>query len=91
MTGDELRLLLMAALPRVAEARDELRELEAAIGDGDLGVTVGDGALVGDAELVGGRDADELGLGADVGTGSGWQPTSPRQSTATAAAPAAAR
>ena len=45
MTGDELRVLLMAALPRVAEARDELRDLDAAIGDGDLGVTVGDGAL----------------------------------------------
>jgi dihydroxyacetone kinase len=45
MTGDELRRLLMAALPRVAEARDELRDLDAAIGDGDLGVTVGDGAL----------------------------------------------
>ena len=41
MTGDELRLLLIAALPRVAEARDELRDLDAAIGDGDLGVTVG--------------------------------------------------
>ena len=45
MTGDELRLLLIGALPRVAAARDELRDLDAAIGDGDLGVTVGDGSL----------------------------------------------
>lgn len=52
MTGDELRLLLIAALPRVAEARDELRDLDAAIGDGDLGVTVGDGALAAAAALA---------------------------------------
>ena len=52
VTGDELRLLLIAALPRVAEARDELRDLDAAIGDGDLGVTVGDGALATAAALA---------------------------------------
>ena len=52
MTGDELRALLVAALPRVAEARDELRDLDAAIGDGDLGVTVGDGALAATAALA---------------------------------------
>ena len=52
MTGDELRLLLIGALPRVAEARDELRDLDAAIGDGDLGVTVGDGSLAAAAALA---------------------------------------
>jgi dihydroxyacetone kinase-like protein len=52
MTGDELRRLLITALPRVAEARDELRDLDAAIGDGDLGVTVGDGALAATAALA---------------------------------------
>ena len=52
MTGDELRLLLMGALPRVAAARDELRDLDAAIGDGDLGVTVGDGAIAAAAALA---------------------------------------
>ena len=52
MTGDELRRLLIGALPRVAEARDELRDLDAAIGDGDLGVTVGDGALAAAAALA---------------------------------------
>ena len=51
MTGDELRLLLIGALPRVADARDELRDLDAAIGDGDLGVTVGDGSLAAAAAL----------------------------------------
>ena len=45
MTGEELRRLLVAALPAVAGARDELRDLDAAIGDGDLGITVGDGSL----------------------------------------------
>jgi dihydroxyacetone kinase-like protein len=52
MTGDDLRRLLIGALPRVAEARDELRDLDAAIGDGDLGVTVGDGALAAAAALA---------------------------------------
>ena len=51
MTGDELRLLLIGALRRVADARDELRDLDAAIGDGDLGVTVGDGSLAAAAAL----------------------------------------
>ena len=51
MTGDELRALLIAALPRVSAARDELRDLDAAIGDGDLGVTVGDGTLAAAAAL----------------------------------------
>ena len=44
MTGDELRRRLIAALPRLETARDELRDLDAALGDGDLGITVGDGA-----------------------------------------------
>lgn len=44
MTGDALRRRLIAALPRLEAARDELRDLDAALGDGDLGITVGDGA-----------------------------------------------
>lgn len=44
MTGDELRRLLLGALPRLVKARDELRDLDAAIGDGDLGITVADGS-----------------------------------------------
>jgi dihydroxyacetone kinase len=51
VTGEELRRLLIGALPRVADARDELRDLDAAIGDGDLGVTVGDGTLAAAAAL----------------------------------------
>lgn len=45
MNGIELRELLLDALPRLALARDELRDLDAAIGDGDLGITVSDGSL----------------------------------------------
>lgn len=45
MTGNEMRRLLIEAMPRIAAARDELRDLDAAIGDGDLGITIGDGAI----------------------------------------------
>jgi phosphoenolpyruvate---glycerone phosphotransferase subunit DhaL len=51
VTGEALRTLLVGALPRLAASRDELRDLDAAIGDGDLGVTVGDGALAAAAAL----------------------------------------
>lgn len=40
MTGDELRTLLDRAFEILAESEDELRDLDAAVGDGDLGVTV---------------------------------------------------
>jgi dihydroxyacetone kinase-like protein len=40
MTGDELRGLLDRAFEILAESEDELRDLDAAVGDGDLGVTV---------------------------------------------------
>lgn len=51
MTGEALRALLIGALTRLATSRDELRALDAAIGDGDLGVTVGDGSLAAAAAL----------------------------------------
>jgi dihydroxyacetone kinase-like protein len=44
VTGHELAELLAAALPQLERSRDELRDLDAAIGDGDLGITVADGA-----------------------------------------------
>ena len=44
MTGVELRALLDRALELVAENEDELRDLDSAIGDGDLGITVSRGA-----------------------------------------------
>jgi dihydroxyacetone kinase-like protein len=44
MTGDELRTLLDSAFEILAESEDELRDLDAAVGDGDLGVTVRGGA-----------------------------------------------
>jgi phosphoenolpyruvate---glycerone phosphotransferase subunit DhaL len=44
MTGDELRTLLDRAFEILAESADELRDLDAAVGDGDLGVTVRGGA-----------------------------------------------
>jgi dihydroxyacetone kinase-like protein len=43
MTGRELRRLLDAALASVGERADEFRELDAAVGDGDLGVTARQG------------------------------------------------
>jgi dihydroxyacetone kinase-like protein len=45
VTGAELRSLLDRALERVAKNEDELRDLDSAIGDGDLGITVSRGAL----------------------------------------------
>jgi dihydroxyacetone kinase-like protein len=40
MKAQELRQRLIAALPILDESSDELRELDSAVGDGDLGVTV---------------------------------------------------
>lgn len=53
MTGSELVALLDAALGRLAESRDELRELDAALGDGDLGITVSKGCEAVRAKLAG--------------------------------------
>jgi phosphoenolpyruvate---glycerone phosphotransferase subunit DhaL len=44
VTGAELRVLLDRALELVAKCEDELRDLDGAIGDGDLGITVSRGA-----------------------------------------------
>lgn len=44
MTGAELRVLLDRALELVMKSEDELRDLDSAIGDGDLGITVSRGA-----------------------------------------------
>lgn len=44
MNGPALVALLQDALPVLAGAQDELRDLDAALGDGDLGITVAKGA-----------------------------------------------
>jgi len=44
MTGAELRALLDRAFEILAESEDELRDLDAAVGDGDLGITVRGGS-----------------------------------------------
>lgn len=44
MNGSDLVALLDRALPVLAEHREELRDLDAALGDGDLGITVSKGA-----------------------------------------------
>jgi dihydroxyacetone kinase len=44
MTGAELRALLDRALELLAQSEDELRDLDGAVGDGDLGITVSRGA-----------------------------------------------
>ena len=56
MNGSELVALLDAALERLAESRDELRELDAALGDGDLGITVEKGCGAVRAKLAELRD-----------------------------------
>jgi dihydroxyacetone kinase-like protein len=43
MNGEGMVALLDPALARLGESRDELRDLDAALGDGDLGVTVSKG------------------------------------------------
>lgn len=45
-TGEtsELRSLLLAVMPEMGQYEEQLRELDAAIGDGDLGITVSSGA-----------------------------------------------
>lgn len=59
MKAPELSRLLQQAMPALAGSRDELRELDAAIGDGDLGITVGGGATaIGEALATGAGDAD---------------------------------
>lgn len=45
MTGADLSRLLPDALTRLADSKDELRDLDAAIGDGDLGITVSQGSI----------------------------------------------
>jgi len=44
MNGTELSAVLTTAFARLANASDELRELDAAVGDGDLGITITKGA-----------------------------------------------
>ncbi len=55
MNSEKLVALLKAALPLLESCRDELRDLDAAIGDGDLGITVAGGAaaVVRELEQVG--------------------------------------
>ena len=52
MKGDALVAVLDAALARLAESRDELRDLDAALGDGDLGITVSKGCEATRARLA---------------------------------------
>jgi phosphoenolpyruvate---glycerone phosphotransferase subunit DhaL len=51
MTGDDLRRRLDAALEVFVSSADELRDLDAATGDGDLGVTVRGGVAAAQAAL----------------------------------------
>jgi phosphoenolpyruvate---glycerone phosphotransferase subunit DhaL len=57
MRAPELTALLRRAMPVLARSRAELRDLDAAIGDGDLGITVAGGA-----EAVGTALADDAAL-----------------------------
>lgn len=53
MKGPELIALLDRALEQLAASRDELRDLDAAMGDGDLGITVSKGCEAVRARLPG--------------------------------------
>jgi dihydroxyacetone kinase len=44
MNTPEFKSLIERSMLELERSRDELRDLDAAIGDGDLGITVGDGA-----------------------------------------------
>lgn len=58
-TPSRLRAVLLAALPAMANHTDELRELDAVLGDGDLGITVSTGSEAVVASLQGlPEDAD---------------------------------
>ncbi|GAA1779008.1 dihydroxyacetone kinase family protein [Leucobacter iarius] len=58
-----LRALLLAALPRMSVHAEELRELDAVLGDGDLGITVSEGSAAAAAALAElPEDADARGV-----------------------------
>lgn len=52
MNGGELVVLLDESLATLAASAEELRELDAALGDGDLGITVGKGCAAVRAKLA---------------------------------------
>lgn len=52
LTGGELRAVLTVALKRWADSSEELRDLDAAVGDGDLGITVRSGCDAAAAQLT---------------------------------------
>jgi dihydroxyacetone kinase-like protein len=56
MNSPGLKLLIEEAMLELEKSREELRELDAAIGDGDLGITVGDGAVAIRRDLQGTDD-----------------------------------
>jgi dihydroxyacetone kinase-like protein len=51
VTGGELVALVDASLAKLAASEDELRDLDAALGDGDLGITVSKGCAAVRAKL----------------------------------------
>lgn len=56
MTGDGLRATLSGAFERWAACAEEARELDAALGDGDLGITVAAAARAGQEAMAGMSD-----------------------------------
>lgn len=63
MKADQLGTVIAAAMADLESSRDELRILDAAIGDGDLGITVADGARAVAAALGGeGVPTDPAGI-----------------------------
>ena len=67
MSPERVRLLVMAAMETLASGADTLRELDAAVGDGDLGLTVAKGAAAVRGALGDMVDPDVPGLLATAG------------------------
>jgi phosphoenolpyruvate---glycerone phosphotransferase subunit DhaL len=63
MTGDQIRTLLDRTFEILAASEDELRDLDAAVGDGDLGITVARGCSAARQAL---RSLPEAATPADV-------------------------
>ncbi|RLP77246.1 DAK2 domain-containing protein [Mycetocola tolaasinivorans] len=62
-TPSRVREVLLASLPHLQAHTDELRDLDAALGDGDLGITVGAGSrAIVDALTALPEDADDAGV-----------------------------
>ncbi|MDR3098849.1 MAG: DAK2 domain-containing protein [Paraburkholderia sp.] len=76
LSVDELRTRLIAALQALPASAEELRELDAALGDGDLGLTVKAGSLAA-AEAIGKLPAEAVLSDVLLATGKAFSTANP--------------